>query len=302
MKKKEIKNYIDKLKGKLSDEEIFWIEKGMKEYQFFEDDIVEFFTKNKFYEHYMFSSLPGFGKTWTVEDLAELLGINLVKFDGSLGVLSFMADVAHILNTAPKGKTKIFCKFDDNDSLFDKKEDMNVIKGMFDEKRKVLAYSKSKGPAYFSLDDLQKEALEKFMIPGKSGFSIPMDRFVFIILTNKWFPTTDDVERASVSKQDLYRGLAAIRRRVRYKDIKFSQGVDWGYCIHMLMTKPICEKSYAKISFEEKLEIIRFTSPLANWNKLEERNLSTFDKMTKDMLRFPTEYINRWRSSYLNKK
>jgi hypothetical protein len=214
-------DYLKKFKNKLTDKEIDYIKYGKKEFEFFVEDIKKALTKNRFGEHYMWSSLPGFGKTWTVEDIAEALGIDLVKFDGSVGLYAFMADVAFILNNAPDDDSKIYCKFDDADGLFEKKDELNAVKGIFDEKRRVLSYSKSTGPAYYSLDDFQKEALDKFKVPGRSGFTIPMDRFVFLVLTNKWFPTTTDVENASISKQDLYRGLAAIRRRVRYKDIKF---------------------------------------------------------------------------------
>lgn len=294
-------DYLKKFKNKLTDKEIDYIKYGKKEFEFFVEDIKKALTKNRFGEHYMWSSLPGFGKTWTVEDIAEALGIDLVKFDGSVGLYAFMADVAFILNNAPNDDSKIYCKFDDADGLFEKKDELNAVKGIFDEKRRVLSYSKSTGPAYYSLDDFQKEALDKFKVPGRSGFTIPMDRFVFLVLTNKWFPTTTDVENASISKQDLYRGLAAIRRRVRYKDIKFDEGVDWGYCVHMLMEKPICEKSFPEITFAQKLEIISFTSPLTNWSKLEERNLSTFDKMTKDMVEYPNDYKNKWHSNYLKK-
>jgi hypothetical protein len=300
MKVKKL-NYEKLFEGKLTDTEINWIKQGGKEFELFKQDIKEALTLNRFNDHYIFSSPPGFVKTWTLNETAESLGIKLVKFDGSLGLFSFAADIASILLAAPKDDSKIYCAKDDCDSLFDKGDNLNTIKGMYDEKRKVLAYGKSLGPQYYALDDVQKEAIDSFKIPGRSGFSIPMDRFVFITLTNRKFPDMNDVEKASEGKKSYFTDLAAIRRRVQFKDIKFEKGVDWGYCVHVLLNKPVSEKNFPNIKFEHKLEMIKFSSPLNNWNRLNETNVSLFDKMSKDMVKFPKDYPNKWYSQYVKK-
>lgn len=296
-----MKNYLKQLEGKLTDKELAYILQGKKEYEIFEGDIKEALLSNRFNEHFIFSSSPGFGKTWTLNGIAEKNKVKLVKYDGSLGLFTFAADIASTLMAAPKNKSKIYCSMDDCDSLYDKGDSLNTIKGMYDEKRKVLSYGKALGPQYHMLDDIQKEAIDMFRTPGKSGFSIPMDRFIFITLTNKKFPDANEAENASDSKQSYYTDLAAIRRRVQFKDIKFDEGVDWGYCVHFIMTNPVCEKSFPKITFEQKLEMIKYTSPLNNWNKANERNISLFDKMTKDIVKYPKDYINKWYSSYIKK-
>jgi hypothetical protein len=300
MKSKKI-NYEKLFEGKLTDTEISWIKQGGKEFELFKEDIKEALTLNRFNDHYIFSSPPGYVKTWTLNETADELGIKLVKFDGSLGVFSFAADIASILLAAPKDINKIYCAMDDCDSLYDKGDNLNTVKGMYDERRKVLAYGKSLGPQYHMLDDIQKEAIDSFKIPGRSGFSIPMDKFVFITLTNRWFPDMNDVDKASDSKKSYYLDLAAIRRRVQFKDIKFEKGVDWGYCVHVLLNKPVSEKNFPNIRFEDKLEMIKFSSPLNNWNRLNETNVSLFDKMSKDMVKFPKDYPNKWYSQYVKK-
>lgn len=301
MKKKEL-NYKKLFEGLLTDTEIGWIERGAKEYELFRNDIIEALTNNQFDDHHIYSSPPGYVKTWTTNEVAELLKIKLVKFDGSLGVFSFAADVASILLSAPKDNSKIICLMDDCDNLYDKGDGLNTIKGMYDEKRKVLAYGKSLGPQYHMLDDVQKDAIDRFRTPGRSGFSIPMDRFVFITLTNRWFPDMHDANNTSESKKQYYTDLAAIRRRVQFKDIVFDKGVDWGYCVHVIMNKPVCETHFPKITFQQKLEMIKWSSPLTHWDRLNETNVSLFVKMTKDMVRAPKDYPNKWYSQYIKKK
>lgn len=289
------------LKNKLTTKEIFFIEEGKKEYNFFKADVEDGLLNNPFGEHFIYSSLPGFGKTKTTNDTADKNGIQLVKFEGSLGLFSFAADVATVLLNAPDDDSKIYCLFDDCDSLFDKGDNLNTLKGMFDADRNVLSYGKQLGAQYHALDDTQKAAIDAFREEGRGGFRIPTDRFVFITLTNKPFPTPDMVENASDSKKSYYTDLAAIRRRTQFKQMDLAPGYDWGYCAHIFLNYPLAEKFFPEITEEQKIEILKFTSPTNQWNKLQEKNLSIFEKMVKDIVRFPDNYYDRWVSQYIVK-
>ena len=287
------------LKNKVSTQEIFYIEEGKKEYNFFKGDVVEALSNNVFGDHFIFSSKPGYGKTHTTNETANALGINLVKFEGSLGLFSFCADVASVLLAAPDDDSKIYCLFDDCDSLFDKGDNLNTLKGIFDSSRQVLKYGRQLGAQYAMLDDMQKAAIDSFRTEGRSGFEIPTERFVFITLTNRWFPNQDDVDNATDSKKSYYNGLAAIRRRVQYKTMDLTDGINWGYCAHVFLEYPLAENIYSDITEDQKIEILKFTSPNGNWNRLVERNLSVFEKMVKDIVRFPDNYYDRWLSQYV---
>jgi len=289
------------LKNKISVTEIGFIEQGKREYEFFKADIEDALLNNKFNEHFIFFSIPGYSKTFTTNHVARTNGVKLVKFEGTVGLFAFCADVATLLMLAPNDDSKIYCLFDDCDSLFAKGDNLNTLKGMFDADRNVLKYGKQLGGQYHQLDDTQKAAIDNFRTDGKSGFEIPTDRLVFITLTNKWFPTAEDVDNATDSKKDYYKDLAAIRRRTQFKEVRFEKGVDWGYCANILLNGKLAEQWKPDITDEEKIEILRFTSPTNNWYKMTERNLSVFDKMVKDMVRFPETYYDRWISQYISK-
>ena len=275
-----------------------WIELGEQEYNLFKDDVIEAMTNNRFNDHFIFQSLPGTGKTETAKRTAEAAGISLLKFEGSQGLFAFCADVAYALLHAPDDGSMIYCIFDDCDSLFQSGDTLNTIKGLFDAGRKALSYRRQLGGQYYMLDEAQRDAIDAFKEEGRSGFSIPVDRFVFITLTNKHFPSQDEVQKASDSKKDYYSGLAAIRRRVQYKKMDLDRGADWGYCAHILLTSDLVERYYPDITEEQKLEMLRFTSPINHWDTLIERNLSLFEKMAKDIVRFPDTYYDRWVSQY----
>lgn len=290
------------LKNKISTQEQFYIEQGKAEYEFFTNDVKEALLNNTFGDNFFFYSPPGYSKTFTTNQIAQQFNIPLVKFEGGVGYFAFCADVATTLLAAPKDDSKIYCLFDDCDSLINSKGDtLNSIKALFDPDRKVLAYRKMLTSQYHSLDDTQKAALDHFREEGRSGFSIPVDRFVFITLSNTPLSTADDIENATASKKQHHMDLAAIRRRIQYKDVVFNPGVDWGYCANILINSNLAERWKPDITDEEKLEILKFTSPTNNWFKMTERNISVFDKMVKDMVRFPDYYYDRWISQYLKK-
>jgi hypothetical protein len=292
----------------LTREEINFIEMGKDEYEFFLADLAEAFENNPFGENFIFSSPPGFSKSFSTNKKIKELGLEnqVLEFNGDFGLFSFAADTAtallRLMEFDPHGTSKIYCKLDDSDSLFDRKN-INVTKNMFQAEngRKRLEYRKVLGGQYASLDDSQKAAIDHFREEGRAGFSIPVDRFVFIVLTNKSLANTDDIEKASDFQKESKKAEAAIHRRVQYKGMKFQPGVDWGYCAHIFMNYPMAEQWKPNITLEEKLEVLRFTSPTNNWHRIKDRNLSVFDKMVKDMVRFPNNYYNRWVSQYLNR-
>jgi hypothetical protein len=289
------------LKNKISTKEIFFIEQGKAEYEFFANDVKEALLNNTFGDHFFFYSPPGFSKTFTTNEVAKQAGINLVKFEGSMGLFAFCADVATVLLNAPQDDSKIYCLFDDCDSLFTKGDNLNTLKGVFDKDRNTLSYRKQLGAQYAALDDTQQAAINAFREEGRGGFSIPTDRFVFITLSNNPLSSADQIENATDAKKAHYMDLNAIRRRVQYKEVVFNEGVDWGYCANILLNSKLAEQWMPDITEDQKIEILKFTSPTNNWNKMTERNLSVFDKMVKDMVRFPDFYYDRWISQYIKK-
>jgi hypothetical protein len=289
------------LKNKISTKEMFYIEQGKAEYEFFANDVKEALLNNTFGDHFFFYSPPGYSKTYTTNEVAKTAGINLVKFEGSLGLFAFCADVATVLLHAPKDDSKIYCLFDDCDTLFTKGDNLNTLKGVFDKDRQVLSYRKQLGAQYHALDEAQQAAIDSFREVGRGGFEIPTDRFVFITLSNSPLASADQVENASDAKRAHYMDLNAIRRRVQYKEVTFNEGVDWGYCANILLNSKLAEQWMPNITEEQKIEILKFTSPTNNWFKMSERNLSVFDKMVKDMVRFPDYYYDRWISQYIQK-
>ena len=173
------------------------------------------------------------------------------------------------------------------------------MKGIFDKERNVLGWNKAlTGAVLSSLDEEQVDALMQYRVPGRSGFEIPTNKFTFITLTNKPLASSIDIENATESKKQLKKDENAIRRRVEYRDMTMEKETAWGYCAHVLLTEKLIEKYIPNASNELKLEMLNWTSPLNKWNRITDRNLSLFEKMAKDYVKYPKNYLDKWDTSY----
>lgn len=284
---------------KLSTQEQDWIKYGKLKYEFLQDKVKEALTNNPFGDHYLIYSEPGFSKTYTTNQTCKKYGIEPVVLNGNLGLFAFASDLAYVLNNIDDDGEKIKVIFDDCDSLFEK-ANINVLKGIFDKDRNVLGWNKAlTGAVLSSLDEDQIEALMKFKKKGRSGFEIPTDRFTFITLTNKPLASSIDIENATESKKQIRKDENAIRRRVEYEDLTMETEVSWGYCAYVLLTQQLIEKYIPKATIGQKLEMLNWTSPTNKWNRITDRNLSLFEKMAKDMVKYPKNYLDKWASSYV---
>jgi hypothetical protein len=289
---------IEAIKTKLSSKEQYWIEQGTLKYEFLKSKLTEAITNNPFGDHYFIYSEPGYSKTYTTQQICKQNKVTPFTVSGNAGVFAFAANLAYVLQTT-KGKDKIRVVFDDCDSLFEK-QNINVIKGMFDKSRNILGWNKALTPAILaSLDEEMAECLQEYRVTGRSGFEIPTDRFTFITLTNKPLASSVDIENATESRKQIKKDENAVRRRVEYEDLTMDSSVAWGYCANVLLTQPLIEKYTPEATLEDKLEMIQWTSPTNKWDRITDRNLSLFEKMAKDKIKYPNNYLDKWSSSYL---
>ena len=68
---------------------------------------------------------------------------------------------------------------------------------------------------------------------------------------------------------------------------------------NIVLNEKICEKFKPAISIEEKIQLLEWLH--ARWDRVTERNLSLVEKLTKDMVRYPTAYKDIW-NKYLEVK
>jgi hypothetical protein len=278
------------------------IAKGKTKHDVLKNTINEALFNNPFNSNFILSSPPGLAKSFeTQQALAKLRSQGThaepVVIEGSATLPAFTIDMATAVYLS--GGKPLTVILDDCDMLFEDKN-LNTTKKMFDD-TKALKYNKNFRALKAFCTDLQFEAIESFSSDDKAGFSVPLDNVTFLILTNRYFPTINEVEsqEGGTRKEAKYTDLHAIRRRTEGETIAMDIDTLWGYVANIVLNAQICEKFKPTITVTEKIQILDWLDK--QWSKVTERNLSLVEKMTKDMVRYPNSYKDIWKK-YLEVK
>lgn len=278
------------------------IAKGKTKHDVLKNTISEALFNNPFNSNFILSSPPGLAKSFETDlALKQLRAQNThaepVVIEGSAGMTAFTIELATAVFLS--GGKPLTVVLDDCDMLFEDRN-LNITKKMFDD-TKALKYNKNFRSLKGLCTDLQFEALESFSSIEKAGFSVPLNNVTFLILTNRYFPTINEVEQqeGGTRKEAKYTDLHAIRRRTEGETISMDIDTLWGYVANIVLNAKICEKYKPKITLQEKVQILEWLH--ARWDRVTERNLSLVEKMSKDMVRYPTSYKDIW-TKYLEVK
>ena len=281
-------------------DQLHYINKGKVHQLTLKNHVQEALFNNPFNANYILSSLPGMGKSYETEQALKSItnGAAPLLLRGSQNISAFTIDIATAVYRA--GSQHLNIVLDDCDVLFEHKN-TNITKKMFDDTR-ALRYGKhARGLRAFCTDE-QFAAIEYFSKADKAGFEVPLNNVTFLILTNRYLHTANDVDSldAGSNKAAKATDLYAIRRRTEYKSIEMSNLELWGYVANIVLNEQICEKVYPSISQQHKEQILTWC--FANWEQVTERNLSLMEKMTRDIVRYPSNYLDIWSSNYLQAK
>jgi len=288
------------------------IKKGNIHRQTLRSQINEALTNNVFKENFIVSSLPGLGKTYEMEEALKTMtnsstieeAINkltdVLVCRGDNGIFGYTLDIltAIYLNGGPQNPLTVIN--DDCDILFANNV-INTTKKMFDDTR-ILRYGRSYKGIKSLCSDMQWEAVLSFADESKAGLDIDVSNVTFITLTNFHLNTVDEVnkEEPGSTKYNNFNSRYAIRRRTQYKEIDMSTKELWGYVADVVLNEKICEKFMPNITIEHKTQMLNWCD--SKWEAgITERNLSIIEKMTKDIVRFPNNYLDIWNQEYTSK-
>jgi hypothetical protein len=282
--------------GQLFDQDqLHAIQKGKIKHGILVNTINEALFNNPFNSNFILSSPPGLAKSYeTTQALARLKAKGThaepVVFEGTASISAFTIELATAVYLS--GGKPMTVILDDCDVLFEDKN-LNIAKKMFDD-TKALKFNKHFRALKSLATDLQMQAMESFSSDDKAGFSVPLNNVTFLILTNRYFPTINEVEsqEGGTRKESKYTDLHAIRRRTEGETINMEFTTLWGYVANIVLSAKICEKFMPNITTPEKVQILEWLH--SRWNRVTERNLSLIEKMTKDMVRYPSSYKDIW--------
>lgn len=280
-----------------TDDQIHYINKGKTKQNILRSTIDTALHNNQFNDNYVISSLPGLGKSYEMEQAIKTLKEPPLLIYGNAGMNAFYLDMAMAVYLA--GLRHLTVILDDCDMLFEDKN-LNTAKKMFDNTR-ALKYNKNFRALRGLCTDEQFTALEHFSSPTQAGFTVPLNNVTFIILTNRYFPTINQVEQqeAGSKKEQVQTDLYSIRRRTEGETIEMDRDELWGYVANVVLNEKICEKFMPTVTDELKYQLLEWCH--TRWDYVTERNLSLIEKMTKDVVKYPKNYKDIWANRYEDK-
>ena len=242
--------------------------------------------------NYYFFSPPGLGKTYTIEQEARNMGIELISLKGNASMWAFTVQIALIVRYLdPKQHAYIF--IDDCDTLLTQVDSVNTMKIALNDK--VLAYNKSLGAQFAALDEVQQEAIEHFKTDdGK--VRIPLNNMTIIWASNYKLADQQKTKGARTDKtRQKYTDEEALRRRMTVRDYDVEDDILWGWIADCVLneTPPNMEDA----TDQQKNDILYWMH--ANWDNLKEHNISFAEKLFEEMELDPEGYATTWELDYL---
>jgi hypothetical protein len=236
--------------------------------------------------HTYIYSPPGAGKTYTVENTAKQMGIEMVKVQGATSMNALITQLA-VAVYATTGSVVVW--IDDCDSIFTDVDSLNVMKGALDEGRNVLAwnknltiqiqqYLKSGSPN----DRRRAQALQAFQPTGSVGVEVPTERIRFIITSNQ--PLTAPTDRLNTKRKS---HEAAIRDRVNYVSFDLKDKEPWGWIASQLLKNNV-------LNLNALQKHILLDWMFQHWGRLTATSMRAVRELAADMLNHPDDYPDQW--------
>jgi hypothetical protein len=237
------------------------------------------------YPHFYIYSLPGLGKTYTINKAMEEESLNFEMLSGNLSIWAFGVTLATI-NFLKPADEEVVILVDDCDEILKTTSNINIMKNIL-EGSKSFHYQKNLN-MMGQLDSLQQQALQAHMTEGQMGFKVPMDKFIFVFTSNEKLPLYGDI--SSQRTMDLF----AIRDRVRPIDFDLQPMVQWGWIADVALNTEAINTKCPQGVVEEACRFM-----YDNWFKLKTHSIRTIKMMCEDYVKNIDSYQFIWEMEYL---
>jgi len=270
---------------------IHFLEKGSKNRKrltILGNKISNFDTEEEYNHSYIYS-VPGLGKTHTVNDAMSKNNINYVTISGNVSMFAFGVQLALINYLCPDKVTVV--SVDDCNEILKDTSNINIIKNILEGNR-VFHYQKMLGGLISQLDELQQNAIQSHVVEGTTGFVVPTDKMVFVFTANERLPYDDEVNGKKVKDRMIH--LNAIRNRCRVYDFVLEPKVQWGWIADVILnvTPPV-----SKVPDNIRMECCIFM--YENWDNMKTKSIRTAKMMCEDYIKNKEDYQFIWESEYL---
>lgn len=245
---------------------------------------------NASYNHMYIYSVPGLGKTHTVNEAMAQKGVNYVTISGNVSMFAFGVQLALINYLKPNELTIV--SVDDCNEILKDTSNINIIKNILENPKKF-HYQKHLGGLISQLDDLQQRAIQYHIVEGTTGFVVPTDNMMFVFTANERLPYDDEVNGKKVREKMIH--LNAIRNRCRVYDFLLEDMVQWGWIADVVLNTNAMDEVGLPMEAKEKVCEFMYN----HWHKMKTKSVRTAKMLCEDYVRYGDDAEFVWESEYL---
>jgi hypothetical protein len=245
---------------------------------------------NASYNHMYIYSVPGLGKTHTINKAMSERGVNHVTISGNVSMFAFGVQLALINFLKPNELTIV--SVDDCNEILKDTSNINIIKNILENPKKF-HYQKHLGGLISQLDELQQSAIESHIVEGTTGFVVPTNNMMFVFTANERLPYDDEVNGQKVRDKMIH--LNAIRNRCRVYDFILEDDTQWGWIADVVLNTEAMNDT--TISEDGKVRVCEFM--YNNWDSMKTKSIRTAKMLCEDFVRYGNDAEFVWESEYL---
>ncbi len=245
---------------------------------------------NASYNHMYIYSIPGLGKTHTINKAMSERGVNHVTISGNVSMFAFGVQLALINFLKPNELTIV--SVDDCNEILKDTSNINIIKNILENPKKF-HYQKHLGGLISQLDELQQQAIESHIVEGTTGFVVPTNNMMFVFTANERLPYDDEVNGQKVRDKMIH--LNAIRNRCRVYDFILEDDTQWGWIADVVLNTEAMNDT--TISEDGKVRVCEFM--YNNWDSMKTKSIRTAKMLCEDFVRYGNDAEFVWESEYL---
>jgi hypothetical protein len=250
-------------------------------------------------------SPPGAGKTFTVGNVIDDNGLEIVKYHGRASLNAFVIKMA-VSAYKNQEADVIPVWIDDCDAFFGDKPSLDFMKMVLDTNEPVISWdvnmtgeiAKAENAAAKSISVVNAqqsqtiaEALRHFN-NGGVGVEIPADQFRFVITTNKKLASKQDINKRKTNIDE-----HAVRDRCKWKAFDITDEEAWGWMASVMLSDNVFKKDGFELAPLQMFQLLQIFH--TNWANLNANSMRTVKEAGAMLYNNPETFADEFEQNFI---
>lgn len=243
-------------------------------------------------------SPPGAGKTFTVGQVIDQNGLEIIKYHGRASLNAFVIKMA-VSAYKNQEVDVIPVWIDDCDAFFNDKPSLDFMKMVLDTNEPVISWdvnmtgeiAKAEKRGTLTGDFTVADALKHFN-NGGVGIEIPGDQFRFIITTNKKLAAKQEINKKKINIDE-----HAVRDRCKWKAFDITDEEAWGWMASVMLSDNVFKIDNFELKPLQMFQLLQIFH--TNWTNLNANSMRTVKEAGAMLYNNPETFADEFEQNFI---